>query len=229
MKRTVRRSLWFLALPALAAPVLAAVTQGGPSGAKAGGNPFELKFSAPSAAHGQALSATCQGCHGAGGVSTNPDTPRLAGQGAGYIRFQLTAFRAKIRPSPVMQRVASHLRDQDIADLAAYFAARPVGTAWKTEDAALRAQGQALFQGGDAKRNVIACAICHGPDGRGEDRLGVASVTNQSPGYALGVLHEFKGAPSFGGIIHPEAMRIALQPLSEADLRAVAAYLSSMK
>ena len=230
MRQTVRRSLWFLALPALAAPVLAAVTQAGPPpGALPGANPLQLSFSTPNPARGEQLSATCQGCHGAGGVSANPATPRLAGQHAAYTRFQLAAFRAKLRPSPVMQGVAARLKDQDIADLAAYFAARPVGAAWKTEDAALRARGQVLFQGGDAGRNVIACAVCHGEDGRGEERLGVASVTNQSPEYALHVLHEFKDAPSFGGIVYPEAMRIALQPLTDADLKAVAAYISSMK
>jgi len=226
MKSTVRRSLWLLSPLLLAAPVLAVVTQGG---SPPGGNPLALKFSAPSAARGAQLSATCQGCHGAGGVSTQPQTPRLAGQVPGYTRFQLAAFRAKLRPSPVMQQVAARLSDQDIADLAAHFASRPVGKAWKTEDTALRARGEALFQGGDATRNVIACAICHGADGRGQDRLGVSSVTNQSPGYALEVLHEFKGAPSFGGIIYPEAMRIALQPLNETDLQAVAAYISSMR
>lgn len=229
MKRTARRLLWLLVPSLLAAPVLAAVAQGSaPSGPPAG-DPLALKFSAPSAARGAQLSASCQGCHGAGGVSMNPGTPRLAGQVPGYVRFQLAAFRAKLRPGPVMQQVASRLSDQDIADLAAYFASQRVGGAWKAQDRALRARGEALFQGGDAPRNVIACAICHGADGRGQDRLGVASVTNQSPEYALNVLHEFKGAPTFGGIVHPEAMRIALQPLNENDLKAVAAYISSMR
>ncbi|EYB68393.1 cytochrome c, class I [Deinococcus phoenicis] len=226
MKGTVRRSLWLAVPLALAAPVLAAVTQGGPP---PGGNPLALKYSTPNAARGGQLSATCQGCHGAGGVSTNPETPRLAGQVPDYVRFQLAAFRAKLRPSPVMQQVAAHLKDQDIADLAAYFASRPVGPAWKTTDAALRSRGQALFMGGDPARGAIACAVCHGTNGRGENRLGVASVTNQSPGYALDVLHEFKNTPSFGGLPQPEAMRIVLKPLGEDDLKALAAYISSMK
>ncbi|WP_034384630.1 cytochrome c [Deinococcus sp. YIM 77859] len=230
MKRTARRLLWLAAPLALAAPVIAAVTQAGsPSGPSPAGNPLELKYHTPSAARGAQIAASsCQGCHGPSGVSTDPTVPRLAGQVPSYVRLQLAAFRAKLRPSPVMQRVAANLKDQDIADLAAYFAARPPGPAWTT-DPALRARGEALFQRGDAARNVIACAICHGAHGRGEDSRGIASVTNMSPGYALKVLHEFKETPSFGGIPHPEAMRIALQPLQDADLRALAAYISSMQ
>ncbi|GAA5532876.1 c-type cytochrome [Deinococcus aluminii] len=230
MKRTARRFLWLAAPLALAAPVLAAVAQNGPPpGAPPGGNPLELKYSTPNAAHGAQLSASvCQSCHGPGGVSTNPEVPRLAGQVPGYVRFQLAAFRAKLRPSPVMQRVAANLTDQDMADLAAYFSAQAIGPAWNTTNAALRAQGQALFMGGDPARGAIACAICHGASGRGEDHLGVASITNQSPAYALDVLHEYKNTPSFGGIPQPEAMRIVVKPLGEDDLRALVAYLSSM-
>ncbi|GAA5511630.1 hypothetical protein Dcar01_00342 [Deinococcus carri] len=230
MKRTVARLLWLAAPLALAAPVLAAVTQARPpAGAPPGGNPLELKYSTPNAAHGAQLSASvCQKCHGPAGVSTDAGYPRLAGQVPDYTRFQLAAFRAKLRPSPVMQAVASHLSDQDIADLAAYFSAQAVGPAWKTQDAALRARGEALFLRGDPARNAIACAVCHGQSGRGVDHLGVASVTNQAPKYALDVLHEFKNAPGFGGIPQPEAMRIVLRPLGEDDLRALAAYISSM-
>lgn len=230
MKRTVRRSLWLAAPFALAAPVLAVVAQTGPPpGAPPGANPLALTYTTPNAARGAQLSATCQGCHGPGGVSTNPDVPRLAGQIPSYVRLQLAAFRAKLRPSPVMQRVAANLKDQDIADLAAHFAARTPGAAWKSPDTALRARGEALFVRGDPARNAIACAICHGQNGRGEDRLGVASVLNQSPDYALDILREFKNAPGFNGIPHPEAMRIALRPLNDNDLKALATYVSSMK
>lgn len=228
MRNAVRRLLLLAAPLAVAAPVVAAVGGAAQPPAPAGGNPLALTYHTPDAAHGARLSATCQGCHGANGVSTNAEIPRLAGQVPDYLRFQLAAFRAKLRPSEIMQKVASGLKDQDIADLAAHFSAQAVGPAWATTDAALRARGEALFQRGDPARNAIACAICHGQNGRGEDRLGVASVTHQSPAYALDVLHEFKNAPSFGGIIYPEAMRIALRPLNDQDLRAVAAYVSSM-
>ena len=86
-----------------------------------------------------------------------------------------------------------------------------------------------LFTAGDAGRNVIACTICHGADGRGLSESGIASVTNLAPKYAVEVLKEFRDTPSFGGLIHPESMRIAVKPLTDADLTDVAAYLASMK
>ncbi|KEF35552.1 cytochrome C [Deinococcus sp. RL] len=219
------RPLLWLGVPlAVAAPVLAAVTQ--QSAPRPGA--LELKYSAPSAARGQALAASCQGCHGPRGVSSDPNTPRLAAQHAGYLRFQLAAFRAKLRPGTAMQNAAARLTDQNIADLAAYFAAQPLGPAWPGGNAGLRAQGEVLFQRGDAPRNIIACAICHGTDGRGNERLGIASVTHQSPDYTFAVLRKLKHAPSFGGIIYPEAMRIALQPLNDDELRALAEYVSRM-
>ena len=194
----------------------------------AGGNPLALNFAAPNAARGGPLSASCAGCHGAGGVSTNPKIPSLAGQITPYLHLQLAAFRAKLRPSPVMQGVAAHLSDQDIADLAAYYTAQPVGAAWKAE-AEARARGEKLFMSGDAGRGVIACQVCHGENGRGVSDNHVASVTNLSPDYAVEVMHEFRDTPSFGGLVAPEAMRIALKPLSDTDLKDVAAYISSMK
>ena len=94
---------------------------------------------------------------------------------------------------------------------------------------ALRAKGEKLFNSGDAARNIIACAVCHGGNGRGLDAHGIASVTNLAPKYAGTVLYEFRDTPSFGGLTHPEAMRIALKPLNDRDLKDVAAYLSSMR
>ncbi|MFC5847519.1 c-type cytochrome [Deinococcus petrolearius] len=220
----------FLSLPVLWAGAQGNGSPGGaPQGTPAAGPPpgLTLKFAAPSATRGEALSRSCAGCHGPAGVSTQAGVPGLAGQVPSYTRFQLAVFRAKLRPSEVMQRVAARLSDQDIADLAAYFAAQAPGPAW-TADPALRARGAALFQGGDNDRNVIACAVCHGEDGRGADRQGIASVTNLAPEYGLEVLHEFRDTPRFG-VPHPDAMRIALKPLSDDDLKALAAYISSMK
>ncbi|SEJ45157.1 Cytochrome c553 [Deinococcus reticulitermitis] len=192
------------------------------------GNPLALRHGPPDAARGQRLSAECSACHGPGGVSSDESIPGLAGQIVPYTQLQLAAFRAKLRPSEVMQRVAAKLTDQDIADLSAYFVTQAPGPAWKV-DAGARARGMKLFTAGDAGRNVIACAICHGDGGRGVSDHGIASVTNLSPKYGVEVLKEFRNTPSFGGLIHPEAMRIAVKPLTDADLTDVAAYLASMK
>ena len=61
-------------------------------------------------------------CHGALGISTQPDAPHLAGQPAIYVAAQLRAYRSGARKHEVMAVMAKPLSDDDILDLAAWFA-----------------------------------------------------------------------------------------------------------
>lgn len=71
---------------------------------------------------GKALSGQCAACHGAEGISHSPIWPNLAGQKAAYLEKQLKDFRADVRKDPMMGMMAKPLSDEDIANLAAYFA-----------------------------------------------------------------------------------------------------------
>jgi cytochrome c553 len=68
----------------------------------------------------------CQGCHGVDGWRTAfPEVyhvPKLAGQHAQYLAGALQAYRSGSRSHPSMKAIAASLSDQDIADLAAYYA-----------------------------------------------------------------------------------------------------------
>jgi len=77
---------------------------------------------AADAAAGKAKAATCVACHGAEGVSVNPMWPNLAGQKDMYLVKQMKAFRDGTRSDPVMAPMAKPLSDDDIANLAAYYA-----------------------------------------------------------------------------------------------------------
>lgn len=77
---------------------------------------------AADAAAGKAKSSTCVACHGATGVSNNPIYPNLAGQKEQYLAKQMKAFRDGQRQDPVMSAMAKPLSDEDIANLAAYYA-----------------------------------------------------------------------------------------------------------
>jgi cytochrome c553 len=78
------------------------------------------------AAAGKMLAETqCAGCHGARGLNDSPDYPLLAGQDAMYLAGALGAYRSGARRSDAMMAVAMRLSDQDIANLAAYFASCP--------------------------------------------------------------------------------------------------------
>ena len=85
-----------------------------------------LIFAAPAmagdAAAGKSKAATCVACHGAEGVSVNPMWPDLAGQKEMYLAKQMKDFRDGKRSDPVMAPMAKPLSDDDIANLAAYYA-----------------------------------------------------------------------------------------------------------
>ena len=73
---------------------------------------------------GEAKAGVCMACHGPQGNSTNPDWPKLAGQHASYLVKQLQAFKSGARKDPLMSSQAVPLSDDDMINLAAYFAAQ---------------------------------------------------------------------------------------------------------
>jgi cytochrome c553 len=78
-------------------------------------------------AAGKMKSATCAGCHGPDGNSSVPMYPKLAGQHAQYLELAIKAYRAGERSAgqtAVMKPMVQSLSDQDVADLAAYFASQ---------------------------------------------------------------------------------------------------------
>ena len=75
-------------------------------------------------AAGKAKSAICASCHGATGESLNPLWPNLAGQKEQYLVKQIKAFRDGTRKDPMMAPMVAALSDDDIANLAAYYAAQ---------------------------------------------------------------------------------------------------------
>lgn len=71
---------------------------------------------------GEQKAMLCVSCHGQNGISAVPMYPNLAGQKELYLRQQLENFRSGYRPSLVMAPMAKHLTNEDIANLAAYYA-----------------------------------------------------------------------------------------------------------
>ncbi|MCB5173859.1 MULTISPECIES: c-type cytochrome [Microvirga] len=64
----------------------------------------------------------CQACHGMDGLSKNPEAPNLAGQVEGYLVKTLKDYRSLERRHESMNIVAKDLSDEDIANVAAYYA-----------------------------------------------------------------------------------------------------------
>lgn len=73
---------------------------------------------------GQQKAAACQACHGTDGHSVDPTYPNLAGQHESYLVKALADYRAGRRNNPIMNPMAVNLTDQDIEDLAAWYASQ---------------------------------------------------------------------------------------------------------
>lgn len=83
-------------------------------------------IAAGDAAAGQAKAASCAACHGADGIAAVPAYPSLAGQNEAYLVSATQAYKDKQRQggmAAIMTVQAANLSEQDIADLAAYYAA----------------------------------------------------------------------------------------------------------
>ena len=77
-------------------------------------------------AAGQVKSALCATCHGADGNSPLPENPKLAGQNASYIIKQINDYKSGARANAIMTGMVAALSDQDIADIAAWYASQQV-------------------------------------------------------------------------------------------------------
>ena len=85
----------------------------------------DSKAASTQVARGQAKAAVCAACHGDTGVSDTPGWPTLAGQHKDYLVESMTQYRNGQRNDPVMAGQLINLSDDDIEDLAAFYAAQP--------------------------------------------------------------------------------------------------------
>ena len=112
---------------------------------------------------GETKNAMCIGCHGIKGYQASfPEVykvPMISGQSAKYIDAALHAYKKGERKHPTMRGIAESLNDQDIADLAAYYAQHGV-----TEGAAAAHTAKTPSPAVAALLGKANCASCHGAD-----------------------------------------------------------------
>ncbi|MEO7580580.1 MAG: c-type cytochrome [Massilia sp.] len=198
-------------------------------------SPASSPASSPAAPRGDPLAGRdkadaerCLECHGVAGpgqgYSNGSDGKfaRLGGQQADYIVKQVLDFRSGRRKHDFMQMMARTLSDEDLRDIAAYFAAEPKMAAGAAPPANAV---HSLYQGGDAARNLAACAGCHGARGEGLAGGGPA-LGGQGLHYLEQQLENWRSgtrANSAGGV-----MNQMIKPLSDAEIASMAHYLSGM-
>jgi cytochrome c553 len=177
------------------------------------------------ASTGQARAATCVACHGADGNSVNPEWPSLAGQHPQYIVKQLKAFKSGARKNDLMTPMALPLSEQDMEDLAAYYAAQ--SARGLEADKSKVELGQRLYRGGNAKTQTPACLACHGPNGSGNPTAMYPSIRGQHATYLVGQLNQYKKGDR--NTDATKAMNDIATRLSDEEMKAVASYMQGLR
>ncbi|WOH36523.1 c-type cytochrome [Thalassotalea fonticola] len=174
---------------------------------------------------GKAKAAMCASCHGADGNALVAMYPNLAGQHENYLAKQLADFKAgpEGRNDPVMAGMVAALSPTDMQDLAAYFASQKA----RVSTTETNKVGMELYQGGDATRAITACIACHGTDGKGAALAGFPAVSNQNVDYLKSQLAKFRDGTRHNDM-NSMMVNIAAK-LTDADIAAVAEYMSSLK
>lgn len=179
--------------------------------------------------------AVCGACHGMDGNSPAPNFPKLAGQGERYLLKQLRDIRTGSAPDVVagsgrkileMTGLLSSLSDQDLADIAAYYASQTAtGGAASPE---LAARGEQLFRGGKLEVGMPACTGCHGPEGSGNAPAVYPRLAGQHATYVSKQLTDFReGNRTNDGDIM--VMRSIAAKLSNKDIEALASYIQGLR
>lgn len=182
-------------------------------------------LAAGDASAGKAKANTCAGCHGADGNSANPEWPKLAGQHPGYLVKQLQEFKAGDRENATMAPMAAPLSEQDMQDLAAYYAAQEIqhGQA----DPELVELGEQIYRGGNKASGVSACMACHGPAGKGNPAANFPALAGQHATYTEIQLKAFRSgarANDYGSMMRNVAAR-----MTDAEIKAVASYIQGLR
>ena len=190
---------------------------------------------------GKEKAAACVSCHGDNGNSIVSTFPKLAQQHSSYLIKQLQDFKKGTRKNPMMSSIAMGLTDDDMVDIAAYYADQEVSanqmpvlddedenktTGNKTiQD--LIAQGSDLYRNGDLTREVSACIACHGPFGEGNKPAAFPVLKSQHADYLIKTLTDFKSGARSN---NPEnMMHMIAKKMTDEEIKAVSYRISMMK
>lgn len=161
-------------------------------------------------ARGKQLAYTCHGCHGIPNYKNAYPTfsvPKLGGQHAAYIVAALKGYATQQRAHPTMHSHAATMSDQDMQDIAAFFASEPVKAGMPAK--------------GTPPATTATCVACHGNDGVGITPE-YPTLSGQHADYIEHTLRDYKSGARKNPI-----MTGFVTALTDADIRAIAAYFSA--
>lgn len=182
-----------------------------------------LAVQAGDAAKAVTLSANlCASCHGEDGNSVVPLFPKLAGQQAVYLLRELKDYKSGKRVSEVMGPIVSGLSEEDLANLAAFYASQKPAPGTVTEPSMLQV-GKTLYLKGNDQSGIPTCESCHEVDGSGGGKF--PRLAGQNVEYTLEQFRLYAAGKRTNGT---RVMKTIAERMTEQETRAVAEYMASM-
>ncbi len=149
---------------------------------------------------GRQVAGVCQTCHGLDGYAQVPMAPHIGGVPAAYLAEQLRAYRSGERENEMMSAVAKDLTDEQIDDVAAWYAshtATPV-----------------LPEGFSTAAAPMSCFGCHGANGIAR-RQDVPNLAGDNQVYLEAQLEAFRSGERESEVMTPIAQRLSDEELAE--------------
>ena len=172
---------------------------------------------------GTIASNVCAACHTADGSRGSPANPILQGQHADYLVKQLTEFKSGKRDNAVMKGMASTLSDEDMKNVAAFYASKQAKEG-SSKDKTLVALGEKIYRGGIADRQIPACAGCHSPNGAGIPAQ-YPRLSGQHSDYTELQLNTFRAGKRGNSV----QMAAIAAKMNDREIKAVADYIAGLR
>ena len=178
----------------------------------------------PDLAKGEATATgVCAACHTVDGSRGSPANPIIAGQHPEYLVKQLSEFKAGKRVNAIMQGFAGMLSEEDMKNVAAFYAGKSAKPGFATNKATV-ALGEKIWRGGIADRKVPACSGCHGPSGAGIPSQ-YPRLAGQHAAYTEAQLLAFRS----GTRKNNAQMMGVVAGMTDADIKAVSDYVAGLR
>lgn len=180
------------------------------------------RLNKPDAARGQEIAASvCAACHGEKGLTADPaQFPNMAGQSAFAIYKQLHDYKSGARANEIMQPVVADLTDEQMADVAAHFAALQQARWEQTWVRAASPQVETIVRTGDSARGLPACESCHNPRSGGPIETPVLFA--QTKEYLALQMQAFKSGSRKNDLYR--RMRSISEKLTDSEIDQLAQY-----
>lgn len=185
---------------------------------------------------GRDKTTNCQACHGQTGNASSPLFANLAGQGQTYLFNQLQDIKAGERNIPEMSGMLDNFDEQDLADIAAFYAEQSVqitgaelipSEPHDMSGEEVLALGEQIYRNGIPDADVPACAACHSPTGAGNAPAGYPRLGGQHMEYIVKQLEDFRSNVRTNDG-ETAMMRDTAHRMTDLEIKAVANYISGL-